>query len=289
MIRILLFVVIYSVSASAEVGLKVYPPHSQDAARLKSIYEKAKILFEVELGELITDTVIEIAPSSCLRTGYNRRSGSVVFCPNAKVINSGLDSIDVINHELFHAFLCQRSKEICRSDRDDLHEAMADVFAHRLNPDESFGENYYKDLSLIRPYKTDWRVGLVRSPHEKGLALASAFIKKRLSFLEMLPYFDEAPDNSVETLVRGTRVSSLNRYRLSPDEEIEIEFLFAPHEGELLVSFPDVKGLAFKRNGHRKFKVRNLSLSSSEKIRATFRDQADLEVGGMNFYLGPAI
>lgn len=279
-----------SLSTLAESGLRVIPSDAVEYPRLLEIYKVSRSYFESVIGALESETVVEISPRRCLRTGYNRRTQSVVFCPNSSVRNSGLESIDVIHHEFFHSFICQKFADLCEDDqRIDLHEAMADVFAYRLNPDEYFGENFYKELKFIRPYKTNWRVGLVRTPHERGLALASVLIQQGMSFQEMLRLFTEPSEDSVKIVVSGTETSSLNRYRLSPGQEIEVDFLFAPEEGSLSVAWTGVEGMLFQRMSQTKYKVKNLNLNSSEKIRVSFIDSNGKVVGGQNFYFGPEI
>jgi hypothetical protein len=279
-----------SLSLLITAQLIVLPENSSHRLKLETAFVKARDLFEKEVGKLTEDVVVEIDPPSCLRTGYNRKTKKVIFCPNAKVLNSGLESIDVINHELFHAFLCQTHKKYCENDeRSDVHEALADVFAYRLNPDENFGEDFYKNLDYIRSYHTDWRVGLVRTPHERGMALASFFIHKKFNFFRMLEYFKKQNVQEVKDMVGGIESSDLNRYRLSSMQEIEIEFFFSQGLEAVRVEWSQAPGLDFIQVNSRKFCIKNRTLHSSEKVRARFVDDEGREIGGWNFYFGPKI
>ena len=44
----------------------------------------------------------------CLRTGYNFKENEIVFCPKKDIQKMGLDSLDVVYHEIFHYLFCQQ-------------------------------------------------------------------------------------------------------------------------------------------------------------------------------------
>lgn len=285
-----LLVLLFAYQSFALPGVEISPKNHSEKPRLEKLFLRAAQYFESELGKLDGSVRIEIAPSACLRTGYNRRTGSVVFCPNARVQNMGLNSIDVINHELFHAFLCLKHPEYCSgNERDDVHEALADVFAYRMNPDEYFGEGFYKNSAFIRAYQTNWRVGLVRTPHEKGLALASQIIQQNNLLASELVLFDRNPRIEVFDEITGLEASALNRYRLSLGQAIEIDFRFSSDLDGIQVSWPESSNIGFTRLGSTKFRLTNRRLSSTEKIRVLFLDKEKKEIGGWNYYFGPVL
>ncbi len=268
--------------------LRVMPEGHSETLKLERIFEMASAHFEKELGEVAGTIKIEISPSHCLRTGYNRRTQTVVFCPGLQTINAGLDSLDVIHHEFFHALLCQKHSRLCDgNERDDVHEAMADVFAHDLIPDDYFGENFYRKADYIRPYRTSWKMSLVRTHHERGLALASQALSQGLSLKEMLGFFDQKVETDVEARILGMEPSTLNRYRLKNGASLEIDFGFSPAWENMNVIWDKSQGLIFTRLSKTKFLITNSEMKKSEKIRVRFF-QENREVGGENFYFGPA-
>lgn len=197
------------------------------AGDLDALLKLSQERFALEVGTVNTSIKIEISPNNCLRTGYNRKTKTVIFCPNTKIINAGLDSKDVIHHEFFHALLCAYQADLCLDNgRDDVHEALADAFAYKLNPDARFGENYYKDFPYIRKYHTSWRVGLVQSEHERGIALASQMIASKKELREFLPLFSQPIKDEVVITAFGRETSKLNRYRLKVGEELKLSFIF---------------------------------------------------------------
>lgn len=290
MVRFCCLFTLISFAASAGSGVSIIPANSHEAPRLIKVFEKARSFFESELGDITETVEIEIAPVSCLRTGYNKISGKIVFCPSRPTINAGLESIDVIHHEIFHALLCQKYPQLCVVEgRDDVHEALADVFAYRLNPDDYFGEGFYRESDYIRPYQTTWRVGLVRTPHERGMALSSSLIEKNLSFRRMLDLFNDPAKSEVRDVVSGSESSHFNRYRLSRYQEMEIELIFAEKLGSVEVEWETTAGIEFMKLSASKYLIRNLDLKTSEKVRARFRDNHGNEIGGWHYYFGPEI
>jgi hypothetical protein len=259
-----------------------------DQVSFEKQFTEAAKLFEEEVGELDTDITVNISPSSCLRTGYDRVSGEVVFCPTTKVINAGLNSVDVINHELFHAFLCHFDREICNlQEKDYLHEALADVFAYKLNPDDLFGEDYYKEFLYIRKYRVDSRPGLVVGDHEKGNAFAGQFIKNNTSFKRIIEMFhEEEPKEEMSDIVTGAPKSKLNRYRLSPDQVMQIEFEFAPEADVLYVEWTVPEGVKVTKHGDKKFSIEISSEPESSKGFAIFYSSEGKELGRRAYYFG---
>ena len=71
------------------------------------------------------------------------KTNKIVFCNVNNLINYGLDSQDVFNHELFHALLYDMDPSLFTGDmKVYVHEALADYFSYLLNPKINFGENF---------------------------------------------------------------------------------------------------------------------------------------------------
>ena len=87
--RVLLFLVLISNLTFA---------HELEALKAQSV-----AAFMREFGETNGQFAVDLDPADCLRTGYRRSEGKVVFCQSPRVNNGGLESVDVIHHEFFHA------------------------------------------------------------------------------------------------------------------------------------------------------------------------------------------
>ncbi|MEY4064126.1 MAG: hypothetical protein RIR26_334 [Pseudomonadota bacterium] len=203
--------------------------------------------FETEIAPLKDHIWVAIGGPSCLRTGYQFDYRKIVFCNNTNTVERGTRSLDVINHELFHALLCQSKPQWCQSsvlsnsESIAVHEALADVFAYLMSPDDSFGENFYADRPFVRPYKTKLCQSLSEGEHERGNALASALIESgaTLTTLSELIKTDTFGMEPIATklnltdpclknngphiafLPEGKSPSELNRYRVNRGEPIK--------------------------------------------------------------------
>ena len=291
MVRLSVMLVFFfaaSAWASPRLVIKNDRFYPYDHNQLESLFTEAASLFEKEVGALDKEITVNISPASCLRTGFDRVSGEVVFCPTNKVVNAGLSSVDVINHELFHAFLCHFDNEICNlKEKDYLHEALADVFAYKLNPDDLFGENYYKEFLYIRKYRVDSRPGLVTGDHEKGNAFASQFIKNNTSLKRIIEmFYEEDPKEEVNDVVTGAPKSKLNRYRLSPEQVMQIEFEFAPEAEVLYVEWTVPEVVKITKLGDKKFSIEITSDPESSKGFAVFYSSEGKELGRRAYYFG---
>lgn len=262
-----------------------------DEENLRQIFLKASAHFEKEIGPIPAPVTVSISTDDCLRTGYNRKKNAVVFCPNQNVIDLGLKSVDVINHELFHAFLCQYDKNLCQTDGYDyLHEALADTFSYQLNPDRCFGENFYKAHACIRTYQSSWRVGLVKSEHEMGTALASQFIRESGSLKNLIELFQgDKPASEVEVFVEGREVSNLNRYRLKENEILKISFQFSKDAKVSKLKWISPSGLLIRETAPFHYEIRLSGELKQNKNLIIFLSEEGSELGRQAFYLGPEL
>lgn len=257
---------------------------SAGASDLELLRTKAVALFTREFGETDGVIAVELNPRECLRTGYQRKTRKVVFCQGPRVINGGLESVDVINHEFFHALFCGKFPDLCAADEDDhVHEALADAFAYRLNPDANFGENFYTDHDYIRPYKTDWIPELVQSEHEQGWALASRIIRESKPLAESMGLFHSSIDSFVSVTVEGAPASKLNRYRLEPGQELKLSFRFSPASGVKEVAWELPPGVEADTT------IRITEGFTGGKAHARFLSSDKKELGRWTFYFGRKI
>lgn len=257
------------------------PAIAQD---LEKIRIEAVAAFTREFGVTDGKVAIDLNPSECLRTGYQRSTKKVVFCKSPKVINGGLESVDVINHEFFHALFCGKFPALCSTDEfDHAHEALADAFAYRLNPDQYFGENFYTDVKYIRPFQTNWLPELVQSEHEQGHALASKIIRAGKPLIESLNLFEERLPSFASVEVEGAPYSRLNRYRLEAGQELKIKFSFDPRAGVKEVQWDLPAGVEVDTT------VRLTDEFKGGKAYARFLSHDKKELGRWTFYFGRKI
>ena len=243
---------------------------------------------------------IEINPARCLRTGHNFIENKIVFCPTNKSINMGLNSIDVINHELFHFLLCQIEQNKCTRDfmknnhNKAIHEGLADHFSYQLERDSVFGEGFHTDVTYLRTYRNDLCIDLVSQPHLKGSALASYVIKNNISIEKIRTFiktFDLDIFKDINCLAESTTLPVFyplnkpyrksHRYWMKQNESIEFEIdlegatlslVSEPSKFDVIISGSKIK---FSATNHHGFEKIILNFHRKNKI-----------IGRINVYLG---
>lgn len=287
-IGVLFFLVSSSLWATPQLIIKNPKDYSFDQQKLEAQFKIAAEKFEKEVASLDGNINVTVSPETCLRTGYNRELDTVEFCPGKNVYNAGLDSIDVINHELFHAFICHMDQNLCdKHEKDYLHEALADTFAYRLNPDDVFGEDFYKNQLYLRKYLTTLRPGLVQGEHEKGNAFASIFISQNYSFAKMISLFqEEDAKDEVRNVITGAPESRLNRYRLHPNESMQIDFIFEEVARVTQVVWTLPAGVELEQLSDFSFSIKMARDPDSSKAFALFYDENGKELGRRAYYFG---
>lgn len=232
-----------------------------DEPRLKNIVRSSLKKFQEDFFPLHEVLNISVGMPGCLRTGYNFEAKVVQFCSNARTPASGTQSEDVVHHEMFHAMLCQQKPDWCTAEKLKvpenvaLHETLADLFARRLNPDDSFGESFYSDQQFIRSYQSDACYNLVESPYGKASALMSHIWSKQDGFdtvVKMLRGNDFSADElsadgddcfrpdgpAVQVRITNQPESRLSRYRVRASDSLDLQIV--PNEA-LLEKFPNLK------------------------------------------------
>jgi len=254
-------------------------------------FQTANQLFESTFGANEKNIKVILTDKDCFRTGYDYVKNQVVFCHKEEVIEMGTGSADVINHELFHAFLCNQKPELCKEALNvPVHEALADYFAYKLSPDECFGENFYKRRKCIRTYQTPNRIGYVEDAHTIGNVIVSDFISKDEPLNEILQMFSNyRPTDKVQENLAGRAKSKLNRYRLKTDEAFEIEFSFEDKDLIKLIQWQLPEGVTMIQKSPFKFSLQLAKEKEIATVIAFFYDRNGSEMGYRKYYLGHAL
>ncbi len=300
------------IAASPEVA-------PRDLARLRSVAHDAMLYFRENFGPVASELRFEVGKATdALRTGYNFVNDAICLPYLDSVKNAGLDSDDVINHEIFHALLIKAYPDLPSPEELPtvrLHEGLADLFAHRLNPDAQFGEGYYTEKDAVRHYHTDLRISLSSGSHAQGNALTSLLLSQEVenreirSFLEAgdfsltgleasSPAMKEALQRdgslAVNETVSAYPHSPKGRYWLAPEKPLAIAF--EPNES-LQKEHPDFRvvwldksgypsrSYTFEPTGNNAFLVSGAPEANAEKVIARFYD-GDKVVGFRPFYFG---
>jgi hypothetical protein len=242
--RFLLFTLVLLLSTQTFAKINIF-----DSKNYLSNNEKAKLNGEVTNALNFFNTFktftgeinIDISPSTCLRTSYNYIDKRIAFCKTKNTIFMGLNSIDIINHEVFHYLYCHTYPKNCLPQKmkneviQSFHEGLADLFAFQINPDNYFGENYRVDIPYLRKYKTSLCYKYTYSSHQKGNALASYLIENNFTlssietFLNTMELSDLPSNNCLtsekfQLIPKNRETSKKNKYWIKLNEQIEFSY-----------------------------------------------------------------
>jgi hypothetical protein len=212
---------------------------------LESQILRASKFYHQEMSFFPAEINVAIDASKCFRTGYDYKANTLKFCKKGNVQNFGLDSVDVINHEVFHYNFCHQYPANCEpaflKNKDNVakHEGLADFFSYKMNPDTYFGENFKVGVSHLREYKNDLCYNMVvRSPHLKGSSITGYIINKGFTFNDLKAFFSsfdfaDMSQNSNEKCfekrtepilkVQGRSQSPLHKYWIEKNDSVEFE------------------------------------------------------------------
>ena len=293
------------------------------AGFVRQTVDRAVRYFQDNFGEVQEPVVVDVDPGKALRTGFNIPDRAIHFPPNELGVKAGLDSKDIITHEVFHALTLQAYPQYCTDEKTKaskyvrLHEGLADYFTHQLYPDEHFAEDREGGTEPLRSYRNARRLSLSAGAHAQGNAITSYLLKHQVTPTEIKEFLQHG-DFTVESLaevnpelrqdlkldaslkldqeVSNYPQSSLNRYRLEQGKPLELHF--KPNDA-LLKEYPHLsvewvrpsgmpsQTFVFDPHGERDFSVTSNSPDGSEKVLALFKDGEDL-LGARPFYLGTA-
>ncbi|MFN8612772.1 MAG: hypothetical protein U0931_34865 [Vulcanimicrobiota bacterium] len=294
----------------------------QQLGRLRGTAERAVAFFEENFGPVEGTLGIELDPQT-LSTGYDRERDVVNFPQTGQLINAGLDSADVVDHELFHALLTRRYPHtgspaaLSNPEGARLHEGLADFFAFKLQPDEHFGENYRTDTAYLRAYRNDLTVSLSPGSHAQGNAITAHLLRAGVEMPQIRAFLDKGEFTlqalqqvspqleaalqreagfGVEQRAVNYPDSAIKRYRISPERPLEVDFrpnqeLLQAHPG-FRVAWTNMDGLPsqeFKISSQdeRSFQVVAHPTSRPEKLLAVFYDE-HRQIGFQPYYLSAA-
>ena len=301
------------------IGAEELP--AETLQKLQSTASRAVQFFEGHFGSVAGPVKLDVrAGQQAMRTGYNPTTDTVCFPRLRQIKNSGLDSVDIINHEIFHALVSQSYPMTSKQDLEStrMHEALADYFAYQLNPDESFGENFLVDKAQLRSYRNDLELSLTSGPHAQGNAITSLLLKHDISpeqiheFLQRGDFSvaglgalssplqsDLARDASFELAehIGDYPPSALRRYRIIDEQPLQLTFkandsLKQVHPN-LQVRWVTPEGLPSQHyritsSGTDSFSIEKSADVNVEKMLAMFYDGEAL-VGSRPFYFTPEV
>lgn len=304
------------IESSADVS-----PEALD--KLRTAAARARAYFIEEFGPVEQPLRFVVGSASdALRAGYNFESKTIALPNLSGVRESGLHCLDVVHHEAFHALMHLAYPESYAPElmegrkAESLHEGLADLFAHRLEPDAHFGEGYYESGAPIRAYQSDLSFHLSTGGHAQGNALTSMLLEHQISdrqlrdFLErgdfrvealaeVSPEFSQAMAHDaslqVTTSVANYPQSNKDRYWLR--DELPLEVSLQPNAAaqqsfqQFRVEWTNKQGesperFAIEQGRSHSFTVTPKSADvSPEKVIARFYD-GDRLVGFRPFYFG---
>ncbi|MBX3166613.1 MAG: hypothetical protein KF760_04340 [Candidatus Eremiobacteraeota bacterium] len=291
--------------------------------RLRQRAQRAVEFFEENFGPVSGPLKIDLEAQETLSTGYNAETATICFPEVRNLIDRGLDSVDVVDHEIFHALVARRfpstgGPEVLNSSEGQLlHESLADYFAYKMNPDPHFGENFRKDKEFLRSYHNDLTVSLSPGSHAQGNALTAHLLREQVE-LPQIRQFLQAGDFrlaalqqvspglkqalardasfAVEQRVRQYPPSALNRYRIQPGRPLEVDFqpnaaLLEAHPN-FRVDWSTMEGVPSRHyimesQDGRHFQIESTPQSRPEKLLARYYDGPRL-IGSQPYYLSSA-
>lgn len=236
---------------SADIDIVASPDIPSEAIEaLRTTAGKALSYFREHFGEVGQPLRFAVGGATeALRAGYNFENKTIALPHLAGVHQAGVYSEDVITHEAFHAMMHiaypnSYAPELMENrSAESLHEGLADLFSHRLQPDSHFGEGYYSHGAPFRSYRNDLSFQLSSGGHAQGNALTSILMEHEVSnhelrsFLEQKDFrveglrsvsseLSEALEHdaslAVTSLVKNYPASNKDRYWLRPGVPLEV-------------------------------------------------------------------
>ncbi|MBN9417006.1 MAG: hypothetical protein J0I12_16285 [Candidatus Eremiobacteraeota bacterium] len=288
--------------------------------RLRQRAERAQDFFQENFGAVSQPLKIDLEAEAKFSTGYNSETDTISFPESRNLIERGIESVDVVDHEIFHALVAQRYPAANTPEALDslegqrLHEGLADFFAYKMNPDPLFGENYRKDRDYLRRYQTDMTISLAPGGHAQGNALTGHLLREEVelkdvrqflesgkftleALAEVSPRLKEALEKdasfAVKQQVSGYPPSAIHRYRIQSGQPLKVDFqpnaaLLAAHP-DFRVDWSTMEGVPsrfyrIESQDGRNFQLSSNAESQPEKLLARYFDGERL-LGSQPYYL----
>ena len=291
--------------------------------RLRQRAQRALEFFEANLGPVRQPLKIDLEAKDTLSIGYNAETATVSFPESRNLIDRGLESVDVVDHEIFHALVAQSfpaantPQALNTLEGQRLHEGLADFFAYKLNPDPLFGENFRKDREFLRRYQNDLTVSLSPGSHAQGNALTAHLLREQVELGEVRDFLQSGDFSqralaetsaklkvalerdasfAVKQQVSHYPPSKLNRYRIQPGQPLEVDFqpnaALQQSHPNFRVDWTNMQGLpsqhfSIESPDGRHFQVASTPNSRAEKLLARYYD-GDKLIGSEPYYLSNA-
>lgn len=207
---------------------------------------------------------IQVAGESrSMAVAYNPREDAVIFPRNPKARNHGLEDLDRLRHELFHAYVGRTypalvTEEALKSEElRTIHEGAADFFAWLGDDNQTFGDRFKDDQGPLRRYRTAMRFSMVQGSHALGNTLTSYWIQRGTSLDDLADDLkagcqqvaclvdeedhqafglDPATRPEVSVGVEGAPPSALGRYRVEAGDVLRLA-----GNPALAAAFPDLE------------------------------------------------
>lgn len=295
--KIVFIIIAATISYRGSAFSLVIDNQNTDTAKLEKLFHnfnRANEFFQKEIIKSDREIRVVIDSKECFRTGYNYQKNEINFCKNKNVKNLGLNSDDVITHELFHAFFCNSFNDLCQEKtiRAEIHEGLADYFSYLLNPDSHFGEDFYINQAYIRDYLVYWRWDLVETPHQLGNVLSSELIKSQFKLKNFIELFSKPLEKGLTVFVSTNGIeeveSKLSRYRLELNQKKDFNIQFnsadAKEENWRVVIENQNENLKFQLSGAQTFSVIPVADFPPSKITMIIFNDLSIEIGRKSFY-----
>lgn len=289
---------------------------------VRAVVQRAVSFFDHNFGSVTRPVRLRVGGNAgALRTGFNIKDDVINFPIRTSDGKSGLDSDDIITHEVFHALTLQAYPELCTHERITepefvrFHEGLADYFTHKLYPDPNFAEGYPEDRPQIRQYRNSRKISLSSGGHYQGNAITSYLLKHNIQpsqvrdFMAggelslkalgaLSPALETELQHDASLLVKeeidNYPTSELRKYWLKKNRPLGVGFFpnapLRQNHPNLSVTWVKPNGMPsqtfrMEPTGQRSYEISPMKTDQAEKVMAVFKD-GDQVLGARPFYFG---
>lgn len=305
------------------LGSEVLTP--QETLFLQRSVETAVSFFQKHFGDVTRPVTLNVeGAEGSLRTGFHIPTDTINFPADSLGERTGLNSRDIIAHEVFHALTLQSYPHLCskelttQSEFVRLHEGLADYFTHQLYPDPAFAEDARQDGKPLREYRNARKISLSPGGHAQGNAITSYLLKHKIEPTQIRDFLageefsldalgklspdleaDLKRDASLHLadVVSNYPESSLRKYRIQQGKPLLVRFeandALREDHPSLQIEWVKPSGLpaeffVVEQTGEAAFEIEASGSSGAEKLVAVFKDGEDV-IGARPFYFGTSL